>query len=141
MNGNRFTLDELCALVDMPKRRVRFYIQSGLVDRPLGESRRKAYYTDKHLEQLLTVRKWQRAGLSLERIRELMSSQLEDVPPVKPKEPGEIEVWSHILLADGIELHIEPSRAGLTPEQVRKLFQHLRKAYEKIKEPKGGEHG
>ena len=58
--------------MDLPRRTVRYYIQEGLVDRPAG-AKRGAYYTKHHVEQLMTIRTWQRAGLSLERIRELVS--------------------------------------------------------------------
>ena len=65
------TLAELCALVDLPARTVRYYVQLGLVDRPVGETR-AARYGARHLGQLLGIRKWQQAGLSLERIAELL---------------------------------------------------------------------
>ena len=116
------TLDEICSLVEMPKRTVRFYIQSGLVDRPEGETK-AARYTRWHLEQLLTIKKWQQAGLSLERIGELLAKPGAGVlPPPRPRGPGTVEVWSHLVVADGIEIHVEPGRAGLSPEQVRKFF-------------------
>ena len=67
-----YSIDELATLSVMPRRTVRYYIQQGLVDRPIGE-KRAAYYTALHLEQLLSIRKWQRAGLSLDRIRELLA--------------------------------------------------------------------
>ena len=68
----RYSLDELAALVDLPKRTIRYYVQLGLVDRPTGETR-AAYYTSAHAEQLIAIRKWSASGLSLERIRELLS--------------------------------------------------------------------
>ena len=75
-----FTLDELCTLVDLPKRTVRYYIQLGLVDRPEGETRAARYFP-RHVEQLLQIRKWTEAGVSLERIRELLAGELPRVPP------------------------------------------------------------
>ncbi|MEA3417595.1 MAG: MerR family transcriptional regulator [Thermodesulfobacteriota bacterium] len=60
----KFTLDEICALVEMNKRKVRFYIQKGLVVRPEGTGK-GAFYTHVHLEQLLAVRKWKDAGSPL----------------------------------------------------------------------------
>jgi len=33
-----------------------------------------------------------------------------------------VEVWSHQVVADGLEITLEPSRAGLTPEQAREFF-------------------
>ena len=121
-DAERFSLDELCSLADLPRRTVRYYIQEGLIDRPEG-AKRGAYYTRRHLEQLLTIRKWQRAGLHLERIRELVAApeQQPEVPAERPRRPGDITVRSHILLRPGVELVIEPREAGLTPEEVRAL--------------------
>ena len=112
-----YTLDELASLAGLPPRTVRYYIQLGLVDRPEGETRAARYGT-RHVEQLLQVRKWSEAGVSLERIGEILAGEPPAVPP-KPRAPGTVEVWSHLVLADGVELTLEPSRAGLSPEQVR----------------------
>lgn len=125
------TLDRLCTLVDLPRRTVRYYIQLGLVDRPVGETR-AAYYTDQHLQQLLTIKKWTDAGLSLDRIRELLEGADPAVPPPRPRKPGSVEVMSHLIVADGVELVIEPGRAGLEPAAVRKLFKSVLAAYSDI---------
>jgi hypothetical protein len=37
-------------------------------------------------------------------------------------------------IRDGIELHIEPTRAGLSPEQVRGLFKEVLDLFQKIRE-------
>ena len=86
-NERLFTLDELGSLVDLPRRTVRYYIQIGLVDRPEGAGR-GAHYTTRHLDQLLEIRKWQQAGLSLDRIRELLSTGEGEVltPPPLPRQ-------------------------------------------------------
>lgn len=128
-----FTLDEIAALSELPRRTVRYYIQSGLIDRPLGVGR-GAYYTQRHVEQLLLVRKWQLAGLSLERIGELLKQQTTGPLPPTPRRAGTVEVWSHLIVADGVELTLEPSRAGLTPEQVRAFFRAVTQAYAQIHE-------
>jgi len=131
-NDMHFSLDELCALVELPKRRIRFYMQRGLVDKACGTSR-GSYYTQEHLNQLLTIRKWQEAGLSLERIAELIrGDDLHDVPVPKSK-AGSIKVWSHIHLAPGVELHIEPGMSGLTPEQVREMSMAMTSLLDAIK--------
>lgn len=136
----QFTLDELCALVEMNKRKVRYYIQKGLVDRPIGLAK-GAFYTHRHVEQLLAIRKWKDAGLSLERIQELLGGELQEegapgrvVPPPRPKKVGAIEVWSHLHIADGIEVQIEPQRSGLSPEQVRALCRMIMHAYEQVQQ-------
>ena len=133
-----FSLDELCILVEMNKRKIRFYIQKGLVDRPEGTGK-GASYSHRHLEQLLTVRKWKEAGVSLERIQELRCDENKGaeagraIPPPRPKKSGSIEVWSHLHIVDGLELHIEPQRSGLTPEQARALCRAVVEQYKKIK--------
>lgn len=128
-----YTLDELCTLVDLPKRTVRYYMQIGLVDRPEGLNRGAKYYA-RHLEQLLGIRKWQEAGLSLDRIRELLITPDPNAPPLKPRAAGSVEVWSHLLVAPGVELTIEPGQAGLAPEQVRALFTAVMAAYTAIQQ-------
>lgn len=122
-----YPLADLCVLADLPIRTVRYYIQIGLVDRPEGETR-AARYGPRHLEQLLQIRKWTEAGVSLERVRELLHGETAPVPP-RPRTPGSVEVCSHLLVADGVELVIEPGRAGLSPEQVRRLVAGVMQVY------------
>ena len=134
--AQKFNLDELCALVDLPRRTVRFYMQQGLVDRPEG-SGRGAHYTARHVDQLLTIKKWKQAGLSLERIGELQGGAETPVPP-PPVRPGQVEVWSRVHIAEGVELHLEPKRAGLSPEQLRALVREIMAAYEQIQQEEDG---
>jgi DNA-binding transcriptional MerR regulator len=122
-----FSLDELCVLTDLAKRTVRYYVQIGLVNRPHGETR-AARYDAKHLEQLLLIKKWTAAGVSLERIRDLLQGESAPVPP-RPRTPGAIEVCSHVLIADGIELVVDPARAKLSPEQLRQFVKGILQAY------------
>lgn len=130
----RYSIDELAALIELPRRTIRYYIQQGLVDRPIGE-KRFAYYTSTHLEQLLTIRKWQQAGLSLDRIREILTgSDDRYLPPPRPRGAGTVEVWSHLVVSDGLEVTLEPSRAGLSSEQAREFFRSVTTLYKQIKQ-------
>jgi DNA-binding transcriptional MerR regulator len=126
-----FSIDELCTLVDLPKRTIRYYIQIGLVDRPDGETR-AARYGQCHLEQLLGIRRWTQAGLSLERIRELLSAPAEP-PPLRDR-TGTIEVWSHFIVAEGVEVRLNPEQARLSPDQARQFFAAVMAAFEHIKQ-------
>jgi DNA-binding transcriptional MerR regulator len=126
------SLPELSTLVDLPQRTVRYYIQLGLVDRPDGETR-AARYGPRHVEQLLQIRKWTDAGVSLERIRELLSGEAPPVPP-RPRAGGTVEVWSHLVVADGIELILEPTRAGLSPAAARALCAGVMDLYQRIRD-------
>jgi DNA-binding transcriptional MerR regulator len=123
----RYSIDELSALAGVTPRTVRYYIAEGLLDRPAGE-KRGAHYLRRHLEQLLLVRRWTEAGLSLDRVRELIAGAPED-PPRRAAPPGSVEVWSRVTVADGLEVHLEPGRAGLTPEQVRAFIRGLTALY------------
>lgn len=126
-----FSLDELCTLTDLPKRTVRYYMQMGLVDRPIGETR-AAHYLAAHLDQLLKVKQLSDAGISLERIAEIQNG--EEVPvPAKPRKPGDIQVKSHVYVAPGIELQISPEEADMSPEQIRALVKAVMKTIQEIK--------
>ncbi len=110
---------------------IRYYIQLGLVDRPIGETR-AAHYTWQHLRQLLEVRRLTEQGFSLERVRELQTQG--DGPAaaaVQAPRAGSLTVQSHIHLADGVELVIEPGRAQLTPEALRRFAREVIAAYER----------
>ena len=133
----RFSIDELSALAGVTPRTVRYYIAEGLVDRPEGE-KRGSHYLRRHLEQLLVIRRWTDAGLSLERVRELMAGAPEDPAPRRVA-PGAVEVWSRVTMADGLEVHIEPGRAGLTPEQVRALVRGITALYRQVRSPDASE--
>lgn len=128
------SFDELCSATDLPSRKVRYYIQMGLVDRPDGINR-WAKYTTRHVEQLLSIRKWQAAGLSLERIRELLHGEPDDIPP-KRQAAGSVEVWSRLLVAPGIELSVEAGVSGLSPEELRTFFRKVMAAYQETKNTK-----
>jgi DNA-binding transcriptional MerR regulator len=128
-----FTVDEIAALAELPRRTVRYYIQTGLVDRPEGIGK-GAYYTQHHIDQLLRVRKWTLAGLSLERIAEVLKQPTTGPLPPTPRRAGTVEVWSHLVVADGVEVTLEPGRAGLSPEQVRAFFRGVSRVYQQIHE-------
>ena len=124
------SLDDLCTLTALSKRTIRYYMQIGLVDRPEGETR-AARYGARHLEMLLKIRRWSEAGLSLERIRDLLAGG--DMPvPDKPRQTGSIEVWSHLHVTDGVEVKLNPARAHLSPGQVRQFFKAVLAAYDDI---------
>ena len=71
----RFSLDELSTLAGVTARTVRYYIAEGLLEPPAG-AQRGVYHLQRHLERLLLVRRWTEAGLSLDRIRELITGGL-----------------------------------------------------------------
>ena len=128
-----FNLDEIAALAELPRRTVRYYIQTGLIDRPQGVGK-GAFYTQHHIEQLVLVRKWQLAGLSLDKIGDVLKQQASGPLPPTPRRSGTVEVWSHLVVAEGVEVNLEPGRAGLSPEQVRAFFRGVTRLYQKVQE-------
>ena len=130
----RYTLRELSAMLDLSPRTIRFYIQEGLVDRPEGQNK-GAYYTERHLRQLRTVRKYKEAGVSLERIAQILHE--EESPEVDYRiRPGTIEVISRIHLAEGLELCVDPERSGLDRQAIRTLSKEILRVLEELKKEK-----
>ncbi len=97
----KLSLQQLSAQAQVPVRTVRYYIQKGLLPGPEGE-KRGAFYTEEHLAELLRIRTWQGAGLSLDAIAGLL--QARSLPPLPSARPGVVEVRSHLTIADGLEL-------------------------------------
>ena len=70
--------------------------------------------------------------MSLDRVRQLLEGADPQVPPPRPRKPGSVEVMSHLVVADGVEVVVEPGQAGLKPEEVRELFKAVLEAYGRI---------
>jgi len=127
----KLSLQQLSEQAGVPSRTVRFYIQKGLLPGPEGETR-GAFYTESHLADLLRIRHWQQAGLSLDAIAGLLHASLD--PPIAPARPGAVEVRSHLIVADGLELVVAPERAGLTQTQLRQWFRAVQDAYASLRD-------
>ena len=128
----KLNLEQLSEQAQVPGRTIRYYIQRGLQPAPEGE-KRGAFYTEAHLAELLRIRQWQEAGLSLDAIGGLLQAKSE--PPMAPVRPGAVEVRSHLIVADGLEMVVAPERAGLTQAQLRSLFRTVQDAYEALRHP------
>ena len=131
MEDKNYTFEELCALTGLSTRTLRYYIQIGLVDKPIGQTR-AAHYLSSHLEKILRIKQLSEAGISLERIRDVLSGGSLPLPE-RNKRPGQVEVRSHLWVTDGIELEVSPETAGLSPEQLRPFLKGVLQAYEQVK--------
>lgn len=131
-SGERYSIDELASLAGVTPRTVRYYIAEGLLSRPIGE-KRGAHYLQQHVDELVRIRRWTEAGHSLDRVRDLLNGAPED-PARKRTPPGSVEVWSRMTVSDGLEVHLEPGRAGLGPEQVRRFLRMVTHAYREVRE-------
>jgi hypothetical protein len=70
----------------------------------------------------------------LDRIGEVLKQATTGPLPPTPRRAGTVEVWSHLVVADGVEVTLEPSRAGLSPEQVRAFFRDVSRVYQQVRE-------
>lgn len=127
-----YNLQDLANLTSLSMRTIRYYIQIGLLEKPEGNTRAAAYH-QQHLEQLLQIRKWTEAGLALDKIRELLHGDIPELPP-RQAAIGSISVCSHVHIAHGVSLVIDPQLAQLTPEQLRQLSTQIIEQYQILKQ-------
>ncbi len=133
--ASMFSLQQLVELTDLPLRTIRYYIQLGLVDRPDGE-RRTATYNQQHLQQLLSIKQWSDAGLSLERIRLLIANPQQVLAHLpEPALPGSVTVIRQITLTHGLTLNVDAQAAGVNEAQLQALARAVLAAWQDIKEP------
>lgn len=130
----QLTIDELVALTGFSRRTIRYYVQIGLLDKPEGETR-AARYGQKQLEQLLLIKKWSEAGMSLDAIRRLLKddSDLPDEPEIPI---GQSQVKTHISLGRGIELVIDSASLKITHTELRHLIGEIIQVVETFPEKK-----
>ena len=123
--STEFSLKQLSELVDISERKIRYYIQRDLVDSPVG-ARKTAKYTQDHLEQILTIQKWQMAGLSLDRIQAILHhDESVQLPPEPSPEPGSVNMVSKIYITEGVQLEVDMLKTQLTNSQLRVLTKQI----------------
>jgi DNA-binding transcriptional MerR regulator len=149
-----FSLDELASVADVPRRTIRYYIELGLLAGAEGETR-AARYTRRHLETLLQIRRWTADGIALSRIKQRLAEAGADEQADLGRPEGfgapalsvrdsvssyvttpSIEVRSHLQLAPGIELVIEPGAARLSPGQLRRFMREALDALARARQEK-----
>lgn len=123
-------------------RAVRFYVSTGLLDRPEGTGT-AATYGYRHLLQLLFIKIRQREGQTLERIRdeirELMGDALErrvatslapallaGTDTIDAQEQSADGVWHRIAVANGIELHVRDDSPASRADAVLAMREAVR---------------
>lgn len=136
MESKTYSIDELCVITNLPKRTVRYYIQLGLVDRPIGETK-AAHYLSQHLDQLLRVKKLTEARVPLDQIRQLIEAGEQDVVATSRRQSGSLEVKTHLYISPGIELLISAEESGLKPEQMRELLKTVMRETARIMKVEG----
>ena len=125
---SKFSLEELSRLTGVSRRTIRYYIQRGLVTPPEGE-KRGSFYTTNHLEQLLRVKRLTEKHIPLAEIPSFDDRKNSSLA----QEIGSISFCTHISLGTGIELVVDPGKAGLSANQLRLLTADFLKAIENLK--------
>ncbi|HEY0527581.1 MAG TPA: MerR family transcriptional regulator [Gemmatimonadaceae bacterium] len=125
-------------------RAVRFYVASGLLDRPEGTGT-GAIYSYRHLLQLLAIKIRQREGQSLETIKSEMQDVTGDalerrialsLAPALTSGAHEAVAhdddmalrWHRLVVADGIELHVREDSPAAREEAVIAMREAVRAA-------------
>jgi DNA-binding transcriptional MerR regulator len=116
-------------------RAVRFYVATGLLDRPEGKGT-AATYGYRHLLQLLAIKVRQREGQTLEAIKQELAQQTGDalerrvaqslasalVPQVAAApSDGSSSAWQRVAIANGVELHVRSDAGGVTEDRIEAL--------------------
>lgn len=120
------SIGELAEQTGVSRRTVRFYVQRGLIDPPVGLGR-ASHYTPAHVDQIRRVLALQRGGLQLDDINALP----EDVQEAAVTETPESSLVLRMTVAPGVRLELD---AGVTPptsEQLRELAEAARRILQK----------
>ena len=126
-------------------RSVRFYVSSGLLDRPEGTGT-AATYNYRHLLQLLAIKIRQREGQTLELIRQEMKEVTGDALERRvaswlapallssgspdPRAETEVQPWSwrRVAVADGVELHVRDDLPAANEDAILAMREAVRAA-------------
>jgi AcrR family transcriptional regulator len=96
-----YRIAEIERITDVPRRRIHFYIQSGLLNKPLKTGKTMAYYDDSHIQQLQVIKKARQRGEPLFSIRDL-------VKEILPRNDRKI---SDYYLSEPVEAEAKPEGA------------------------------
>ncbi len=69
MEEDKYKIKEFAEEANTTERTARYYVKEGLIDPPEG-SRRGAFYTDEHVEQLEEVKAMKEDGMKIEEIKD-----------------------------------------------------------------------
>jgi DNA-binding transcriptional MerR regulator len=123
-------------------RGVRFYVASGLLDRPDGRGT-AATYGYRHLLQLLAIKIRQREGQTLDVIKRELSEQAGDAlerrvaqalaptltmhaPATAPDDDAPAVSWRRVTVANGIEIHVRDDTSAAREDNVQAMRVALR---------------
>ena len=122
----RYGIEELAALGGVTRRTVRYYVQEGLLQAPLGVGRGR-HYGPEHLARLQAVKGLQEKGLSLDEVRaeiERGSGRRKAkaaAAAALPEADAAPSAWTRLEVLPGVELHVSGRRLLPPLGQLREL--------------------
>ncbi len=126
-----YSIEDLSRMTGVTRRTIRYYIQEGLLDKPIGE-RRAAHYSNNHLETLLRIRRLTAEGLSLEAVKRNLIQPIEKTK--EERRPGGVRSCIHVTVAHGVELVIDPSVAPINPTSLRRFVAQVEELLQDLNE-------
>jgi DNA-binding transcriptional MerR regulator len=118
-----YGVEDLAERAGVSRRTVRYYVQRGLLPAPLGFGRGK-HYSEAHLATLVRIRELQEAGVALTDIAQRLEGK-GAAPAPAPAPAASQSAWTRVLLAAGVELHLQGRR--LSQEQIYELASVVKK--------------
>ena len=129
MESSHLSIGELADAAGLSRRAVRFYVQRGLLPPPLGRGRGPHYDTT-HVQRMQQLQQLQAAGHSLDAIAKIFGGEAApSVPPPKSRRVRPAltaELWTHLVLAPGVELQFDTDLHNPTVETLLALQQAVR---------------
>lgn len=122
------TIEELSQASGLTKRTLRYYVSSGLLDRPSGETK-SARYDAHHLEQIRNIKELQQQGFTLSRILEVKKKAREE--QINRKEIGQPLTRIEIPVDRGISITFQQELCGLTMPQMVEIAESLMESFRK----------
>ena len=121
MSGDdkKIKISEVVEQTSVSRRTIRFYVQQGLIDPPRGKGR-GSYYTERHIQQILTIRKLQRQGAPLDQIKKTKQISISSNPVNKPTVFRQ-SVVIKIKIKSGVFLEIDTRNIQPTEESLQKI--------------------
>ena len=134
MEAEELSIGELADAAGLSRRAVRFYVQQRLLPAPAGRGRGK-HYDSSHLHRLKQIMGLQEAGHSLDAIRRILNGEAIELPaPTSPRASRSTlsaQLWTRLVLMEGVELHFNAARHQPEVEQLLALRQAVREVFGK----------
>lgn len=128
-DDHRYKMKDLCERTGLSRQVVHFYIQQGLLPEGKKTGKNMAYYNERHVERLLTIRKLQHEHfLPLKAIRALLDEQEDAFSPAQRETMREVRsaLSESLRPSDApratVDVRAEANRLGLSRTDVEELI-------------------